>query len=69
MCVAWPGADRYIGADLTASDVYDIVVPFPCPGTTARHRGGSLAPILSTGPGAEDGNVALQMFIIDISSP
>ena len=68
MCVTWPGADRHIGADLTASDVYDIMVPLPCPDTTARHRGGSLAPFLSTDPGAEDGNVSLQMFIIDISS-
>ena len=69
MCVAWQGFDRYIGADLTATDVYDIVVPFPCPGTTARHRGGTVAALYSSHPGGEDGNVALQKFIVDISSP
>ena len=36
---AWPGVDRHNGADLTASAVYDIAVPVPCPGTAARHCG------------------------------
>ena len=68
MCVAWPGADRNIGAELTASTVCDKLMPFPCLDAIARHRGG--APVASShaDPGAEDGNVALQMLMIDISS-
>ena len=68
MCVTWPGADRHIGAKHTASAVRDNMVPSPCPDAIARHRGGTLAPSFFTDPGAEDGNVALQMFMLDISS-
>ena len=66
MCVAWPGADRHIGAELTVSSVRDDMVPFPCSDTIARHCGGALVPSFFTDPDAEDGNVDLQMLMIDI---
>ena len=67
MCVAWPGADRHIGAEPTASTVCDDMVPFPCSDTTARHRALALVPSFCADPGAEDANVDLQMLIIGIS--
>ena len=36
---AWPVVDRHIGADLTASVVYDFVAPVLGPGTVARRCG------------------------------
>ena len=66
-CVAHPGADRRIGAELIASTLCNDPGAFPSPDTTARHCGHAVAASSSDHPGAEDGNPDVVMLIICIS--
>ena len=61
------GADRHIGAELTASAACNDADALPAPDTTARHCGYAVVASFPADPGAEDGNVQLEMLIIWIS--
>ena len=67
MCATHPGADRHIGAELTASKARHDADGRPAPDTTARHCGYAVVAFFPADPGAEDGNAGLEMLIICIS--